>query len=75
MIESEVYEHPRSRLDQPMVHYDDEPFEGNQTNSLCNRNLGLSEIEEELWFLIRDIMDPEFPYTLSQLRIISPKGT
>jgi hypothetical protein len=32
-------------------------------------------MEQELWFIIRDIRDPEFPYTLSQLRVLSPAGT
>jgi|LauGreDrversion4_2_1035121.scaffolds.fasta_scaffold11241_5 metal-sulfur cluster biosynthetic enzyme len=31
-------------------------------------------MEQELWFIIRDIRDPEFPYTLSQLRVLSPTG-
>ncbi len=34
--------------------------------------LGLSEEEEEVWLLVRVIRDPEHPFTLSQLRVVSP---
>lgn len=35
--------------------------------------LGLSSEEEDIWLLIRTIRDPEHPYTLAQLRVVSPK--
>jgi metal-sulfur cluster biosynthetic enzyme len=34
--------------------------------------LGLSDSEEEIWLLLRTIRDPEYPFTLAQLRVVSP---
>ena len=35
--------------------------------------LGLSSDEEDIWLLIRLIRDPEHPFTLGQLRVVSPR--
>lgn len=35
----------------------------------------MSDIEEDVWLLIRSIRDPEYPYTLGQLRVVSPFST
>ena len=36
--------------------------------------LGLNDDEEEIWLLVRNIRDPEYPYTLGQLRVVSPNS-
>jgi hypothetical protein len=36
--------------------------------------LGLNDVEQDIWYIIRDIRDPEYPHTLSQLRVIIPSS-
>jgi metal-sulfur cluster biosynthetic enzyme len=49
-----------SRGPAPRVFFDEPPYDN------------LSDSEEEIWLLIRTIHDPEYPYTLNQLRVVSP---
>jgi metal-sulfur cluster biosynthetic enzyme len=62
------------QVSEPEIHMEEEEYEG-----MCRRhhnyfsNKGLTPDEEEVWLLIRVIRDPEHPYTLAQLRVVSPK--
>jgi metal-sulfur cluster biosynthetic enzyme len=35
-------------------------------------DLHLSDLETDVWLLIEGIKDPEFPYSLSELRVLTP---
>lgn len=73
---TEEFDIPTSSGLKPKVFFDEEDSSGMHgiKTALCFLFSGLSPPEEEIWFLIKDIRDPEYPYTLSQLRVVSPQG-